>query len=151
MLRRHYSQQAGWSGPGKGQQGCGQIFCEAVWCVQRDPLSLHNELIWGTLQQEALLPENRQPMFGYYFGRLRLLACGSRNEPLGGINVLSGRNGPNLQTQEATPHLVNPWVVTRKSVIPLREDVHQSDTAGQIILWGCCRSRLLRRMLFGRG
>ena len=75
-------------------------------------------------------------MFGYYVGRLRLLACGSRNEPLGGVNVLSGRNGPNLQTQEATPHLVNPWVVTRKSVIPLREDVHQSDTAGQIILRG---------------
>ena len=43
-----------------------KIFLQTFMSVQRDPVCHSSELVWGTLHKEAFLPEDRQPMVGYY-------------------------------------------------------------------------------------
>ena len=58
--------------------------------IQRDPVCQGGELFWWALHEEAFPPENRQPMFSYYLGKVCLGCCHSRYEAAGVVDVPSG-------------------------------------------------------------
>ena len=58
--------------------------------IQGDPVHHGGELIRWALHEEALIPEDGQPMLRYHLGKLCLRRCHSRSEAAGVLDLLPG-------------------------------------------------------------
>ena len=66
--------------------------------IQGDPVCGGDELIQWALHEEALIPEDGQPMLRYHLGKLCLGRRCLRSEATGVLNLPLGGQGTSLQS-----------------------------------------------------